>query len=156
MFREVRRKDRALKKEDAIEILKKAEYGLISTIGEDGYPYGIPVNHIYMDGKIYFHCGKEGHKVDNFKYCDKVSFCTVTHFIVNSKDTSGTYEYESALVFGKVKEITDEELHGRILDNIFLRFYPNNKEELIKARQAYKTTRVYGIEIEHITGKAEG
>lgn len=107
-----------------------------------------------MDDKIYFHCGKEGHKIDNLNFCDKVSFCTVTHFFVDSNNSSDNYEYESAMVFGNIKEITDEELHAKILDNIFLSFYPNKKEELKKARQAYKSTKVYGIEIEHLTGKA--
>ena len=44
--------------------------------GDNGYPYCVPINHYYceQDGKIYFHGGKIGHRVDAVKSCDKVCF----------------------------------------------------------------------------------
>ena len=58
-------------------LMKNAKRGVLSLIGEDGYPYGLPINQWYCeeDGKIYFHGAKEGHKIDAIKACDKVSFC---------------------------------------------------------------------------------
>ena len=38
MFREIRLKDRIVDNEKTIEIIKKGSYGVLSTIGEDGYP----------------------------------------------------------------------------------------------------------------------
>ena len=41
---EIRRKDRAVDENAALEILKSGSFGVLSTIGADGYPYGVPVN----------------------------------------------------------------------------------------------------------------
>ena len=77
MFREVARKKQALTKEACIEIIKSQKRGVLSVIGDDGYPYGLPINHYYCDedGKLYFHSGTKGHKIDAINKCDKMSFC---------------------------------------------------------------------------------
>ena len=54
-----------LTEEEMISVLNKSKYGVLSTIGEDGFPYGVPVNFVYLDGKIYIHGRKIGEKVMN-------------------------------------------------------------------------------------------
>ena len=78
MFRKMRRFKQQITDEQCIEVLKNAKRGVLSLIGEDGYPYGLPINQWYCeeDGKLYFHGAKEGHKIDAIKACDKASFCT--------------------------------------------------------------------------------
>ena len=78
MFRELARKNKQLPQEECIIILKEETRGVLSVLGDDDYPYGMPMNHWYNedDGKIYFHCGKKGHRLDALKNHDKVSFCT--------------------------------------------------------------------------------
>ena len=78
MFREIRLKDRSVDDEKAIAILAQGSYGVLSTIGEDGYPYGVPLNYTYFDNCICFHCAQEGHKIENINFNNKVSFCVVT------------------------------------------------------------------------------
>ena len=65
MFREMRRIKQALSQDECTEVLKNEPRGVLSLIGENGYPYGIPMDHWYCeeDGKLYFHCAKEGHKL---------------------------------------------------------------------------------------------
>ena len=77
MFREMTRKKQLLSQERIVEILKEEKRGVLSVIGDEGYPYGVPVNYWYNEenGKIYFHSGKVGHKVDAMAANDKVSFC---------------------------------------------------------------------------------
>lgn len=96
---DIRRSDRAQSESTAVEILKKGSYGVLSTVGADGYPYGVPVNYVYDDGKIYFHCAKnEGHKQENMRFSGKVSFTVVTKSdVISEKFTTG---YESAVAFG--------------------------------------------------------
>ena len=69
MFREMRRKKQQLEESECVEILKNEKRGVLSVIGDDGYPYGIPMDHYYNEenGKIYFHCALEGHKMDAVK-----------------------------------------------------------------------------------------
>ena len=76
MFRAMRRFKQQISEEECIRILKEQPRGVLSMLGDDGYPYGIPMNHLYMeDGHLYFHGAKEGHKIDAIAKCDKVSFC---------------------------------------------------------------------------------
>ncbi len=77
MFRELRRKNQQLSETEARSILKNGTYGVLSVQGDDGYPYGVPMNYVYGDDAIYFHCAKEGHKLEGFQRSDKVSFCVV-------------------------------------------------------------------------------
>ena len=74
MFRELARKKQQLTKDECIELLKKEKRGVLSVIGDNGYPYGMPMNHFYneADGKIYFHTGKKGHRTDALKENEKV------------------------------------------------------------------------------------
>ena len=76
MFRKMRRFKQQISDEECIEVLKNAPRGVLSMIGDEGYPYGIPIDHWYCeeDGRLYFHGAKEGHKIDSLMKNDKVSF----------------------------------------------------------------------------------
>ena len=75
---EMRRKDRQIPNEEAIALLKQQQYGVLSTMGRDGYPYGVPISFVYEDpGLITFHCAVEGHKIDNLAYCSKACFTSL-------------------------------------------------------------------------------
>ena len=76
-FRPMRRFRQELPEEESIEILKTAPRGFLSVIGDGGYPYAVPINFVYEDGRIYFHCAKEGHKLDAVRACDKACFTVI-------------------------------------------------------------------------------
>ncbi len=152
MFREMRRKDRELKKDEAIEILKRNDYGVLSTIGENGYPYGVPVNFVFLNNSIYFHCATEGHKLDNILYNGKVSFCVVGETAILPEKFSTNFE--SAIVFGRAEEVFDDEKGTALIEilNKYSSDYIEEGKEYIK--KASKFTKVIKINIEHISGKA--
>lgn len=151
MFREMRRKDRELKLSEASEILTKVEYGILSTIGEDGYPYGIPVNYVYYNDIIGFHCATEGHKLENLKYENRVSFTVVGDTCPLPEKFSTNYE--SVIVFGRAEEASEYEKKEILLEMI-KKYSP---DFLDKGRdyvsKSSKHSRVFKINIEHITGK---
>ncbi len=153
MFKEMRRNDKKISEEAAIAILKKGMYGVLATMGEDGYPYGVPVNYAYEDGKIYFHSSAdEGHKGANIRFCDKVCF-TVTENVELRADKFNS-RFESVIVFGRIKEVPARKqaiLEG-IIDKYSAPYRPAGLEYINKA--AAKTT-VYEISIETISGKAK-
>ena len=80
MFRELVRKNKEISKEECIEILKSEKRGVLSVNGEGGYPYGMPMNHFYNedDGKIYFHCGNVGHRLESLQKITKFHFVFTT------------------------------------------------------------------------------
>ena len=79
MFREMRRIKQQISVDECLHVLKTQPRGVLSMIGENGYPYGIPMDHWYSekDNRIYFHCAKVGHKLDAIAACDKVSYCVM-------------------------------------------------------------------------------
>jgi nitroimidazol reductase NimA-like FMN-containing flavoprotein (pyridoxamine 5'-phosphate oxidase superfamily) len=152
MFREVRLKDQAVRDDQAIEILKRGSYGVLSTIGDDGYPYGVPLNYTYFDHCICFHSAQEGHKLENINFNTKVSFCVVTKSDVlgNEFDT----DYESVIAFGKAKVIMDESDKKEILLSIVNKY---SAEHLTAGKHYMKKywneTKAIKIAIEHLSGK---
>ena len=151
-FREVRKVERQITKTAAAEVLIKGEYGVLSTIGEDGYAYGVPLSYVYRKETIYLHCALEGHKLDNIKFCEKASFCVVgdTEILPEKFST----KYESVIVFGVVKEVELAEREEALL-GLVEKYSPNYIEKgKAYIRSGQDKARVIKLCIEHITGKA--
>ena len=77
MFREMRRKRQQLSPEETEAILSRRTNGVLAVLGDEGYPYAVPLSYVWHDGRIYFHCAKSGHKLDAIRACDKVCFTVV-------------------------------------------------------------------------------
>ena len=107
MRRELRRKEREMTGPEARELLERGEYGVLSTRGADGAPYGIPLNYCIINGAIYFHCAVEGHKLENIAVDGRVSFCVVGKTEVLPEQFAT--RYESAIISGTATEVYDEE-----------------------------------------------
>ncbi|MBE5907079.1 MAG: 5-nitroimidazole antibiotic resistance protein, partial [Lachnospiraceae bacterium] len=107
MFRQMRRSKQLLSKEDTEAVFIRNTVGVLNVLGDDGYPYGVPISYVYQDGKIYLHCAKEGHKIDAIRACDKVSFTVVDKNEVMEEEYT-TY-FRSAIAFGRIKELTTRE-----------------------------------------------
>jgi len=148
----MRRKDREITTEEAVSLLTQGEYGILSTTGNDGQPYGVPLSYIYKNNFIYFHCALVGHKLDNIKDNSKVSFCVIGK--TNILPAEFGTEYESVIVFGAASEVHGTEWETALLW-ILEKYSPEHIEEGKNyIKQKSKATKVIRIEIEHISGKA--
>lgn len=152
MFKEIRRKDRSIDNEQAVKILEKGQYGVLSTVGENGYAYGIPLNYIYYKDNIYFHCATEGSKLDNIMHNNKVSFCVVGN--VEPIPDKFSCKYESVIAFGQGIEVHDREKEDALVALIqkYSGEFMEKGMEYIQKDSA--RTKVIKINIKHITGKA--
>ncbi len=153
MFRELIRKNKRLSDEECIRILKSEKRGILSVNGDDGYPYGTPMNHWYNeeDGKIYFHCGNIGHRLDSLKNNGKVSFCTYDEGYRNPGEWA--LNIKSVIVFGKI-EIVDE--LDRIIDitkKLSHKFTQDDDYIDAEINQHAKRTLLLVLDPEHICGK---
>ncbi len=153
MFRKMRRFKQELNETECREILKNEVRGVLSLIGDDGYPYGIPIDYWYdeNENRIYFHGAKEGHKIDAIKKCDKASFCTYDKGY--RKDGEWSLNINSVIVFGKIRIVNDDKKIIEICKNLCYKFTDDEKyviDELAKAG-----SRVCCLELipEHISGK---
>lgn len=150
-MRKMRRKDKQIEKNEAIKLLVDCEYGVLSTVADDGQPYGVPLNYVYKDNCLYFHCALIGHKIDNIANNPKVSFCVVGETKVLPADFST--HYESAIAFGTASEIEGTERYNALiglLEKYSSEFMAEGKEFIEKEDKA---TKVIKIEIEHVSGK---
>ena len=151
-FRSMRRIKQQLSDEVTLSILKNASSGVLALLGDDDYPYAVPISFVYADGRLYFHTALEGHKVDAIRKCDKASFCVVDKDDVHGHEYT-TY-FRSVIAFGRVHlvENQDEKVAAaRMLGN---RYNPNNDAEL-EQELAKGLSRMMMIrfDIEHLTGK---
>jgi nitroimidazol reductase NimA-like FMN-containing flavoprotein (pyridoxamine 5'-phosphate oxidase superfamily) len=152
-FRDIRRVDRALTKDEAREILARAEHGVLATVGADGWPYAVPVNHVLSENVLYIHCALEGHKLENIAHEERVSFCAVAGATVLPAKLSTLYE--SAVVFGRAALVTDPAEKRRALELLAVRFCGVLSPEAEKAIAASGSrTAVVRIRLEQIAGKA--
>jgi uncharacterized protein len=152
MHKKVRRKDRELSIDFATKLFSECEYGFLCTVDINGQPYGTPLNYVYKDNCVYFHCALEGHKLENIRANKKVSFCVVCRTKV-LPDKFST-QYESAVAFGSASEVYGREKHDALL-SLLEKYSPGFLEE--GKKYIYKMgekTRVMKIDIAHITGKA--
>ncbi len=106
MFRKMRRHKQALSTEECINMLINEYRGILAILGDNDYPYSIPMSHVYADGKIYFHGAKEGHKNDAVKKYSKASYCVVDKGTKNNDEW--WYTFKSVIVFGKIRILNDK------------------------------------------------
>ena len=152
MFREMRRKNQQLSKEEAEKILKRGTSGVLALGGGEEYPYAVPISYVYQDGKIYFHSAREGQKVDAVRKWGKASFCVVDADQVMPEEYT-TY-YRSAIAFGRIRILTDKTEILQALQLLADRYLPGGRrfgeEEL---QQKYPSLSMLEMEVEHLTGK---
>ena len=153
MFRELIRKNKKLSNEDCLAILKSETRGVLSVIGDEGYPYGMPMNHFYNDedGCIYFHTGNIGHRLEALKKCDKVSFCTYDKGYRNEGEWA--FNVKSVIVFGKIEILNDIKTITDITTKLSYKFIQD--DEYIKGEIASSGHRTLLLQLnpEHMCGK---
>ena len=152
-FCKMRRFKQELSEKECIEILKKESRGVLSVFDENGYPYGIPMNHWYneADGKLYFHGAKSGHKLEAIKKYDKVSFCVYDSGYRNEGEWA--LNIKSVVVFGRMKVVEDPDKVVEICTNIGHKF--TDDKEYLEDELQRALPRVLCLELipEHMTGK---
>lgn len=139
--------------QECIGVLENEIRGVLSVLGDDGYPYGMPMNHFYNrdDGKIYFHCGKAGHRLDALKRDNKVSFCT---YDSGTRDEGEwAFKVKSVIVFGRIEIVDSMERIIEITSKLSRRF-TTDEEYIRKEIEMYGTeTLLLVLSPEHICGK---
>lgn len=153
MFRKMRRTKQELTAAETEKILTSVPDGVLAVAGDDGYPYAVPVNFVYCGGAIYFHCAKEGHKIDAIKTNDRVSFCVVAKNAVVPREFAT--DYYSVIAFGRAKILTgdtDKINALRLLNKKLAPDFPQEGD--IEIEKSLAHVCVVKIEIDHVSGKA--
>lgn len=154
MFRELTRKKQQLSQEVCIDLLKTQTRGVLSVLGDDDYPYGMPMNHFYNDddGAVYFHCGNIGHRLDALRRHDKVSYCVFDEGI--RRDGDWAYTVNSVIVFGRIEISDDPKLISDITTKLSLRFIQDADYIRKEIEGHAHRTLLLKLIPEHICGKS--
>ena len=151
-FRDMRRKRQLLSEEDSIDILTKATAGTLALLGDNDYPYAVPISYVYQERKLYFHSALAGHKVDAIRKCDKASFCVIDKDEVHPEKY--TTFFRSVIAFGRIHIIEDEQKKQETARMLGNRYNPNNDESLQKEIESgISRMLMIRLDIEHLTGK---
>ncbi len=153
MFRVMRRIRQQLTPEENEKILQRGSFGVLAVLGDDGWPYTVPMSYVWHDGAIYLHCAFAGHKLDAIRACSKVSFCVVDRDEVVPEEYT-TY-YRSVVVFGHAVELPDCGEGRAALAALADKYHPTGAPEARTRRidRQMPALRILRIDPEHVTGK---
>ena len=152
-FRPMRRNKQELSREECIRLLLQEPRGVLSVLGEGGYPYGMPINQYYCpeNGRLYFHTAREGHRLDAIRAHDKVSLCVYDEGY--RKEGEWALNIRSVIVFGHIREVEDQTHALEMIRGLARKF--TDDEAYIQHELTSAAPRVLVLELtpEHITGK---
>ena len=153
MFREMRRKKQLLSEAETIEILQSCTSGVLAVMGDNDYPYAVPLSFAYKDGKLFFHFAKAGHKIDSIVRNNKVSFCVIKTDNVIQK--TFTTHFRSAIVFGRARILTEDSEKKYALECLVEKYSPDYiADGQSEIERDWNRVCAAEIKIEHMTGKA--
>ena len=152
MFRKMRRNRQQLSEEESLAVLERGTSGVLAVLGDEGYPYAVPLSYVYRDGKIYFHCAKSGHKLEALRNCDKVSFCVIDKDQVKPEEYT-TY-FRSVIAFGRARVLEDETEKRKAVLLLTEKYCPAQRDGWQRAiDREWKAVCMVEITVEHMTGK---
>ena len=153
VFREMRRKKQSLPQQETEDILNRGTSGVLALLGDNGYPYAVPVSYVYNDGKLYFHSAKSGHKIDAIRRTAKASFCVIDKDLIVPEEYT-TY-FRSVIVFGQIRVIEDDSEKRTAIEKLAVKYAPEdsaaNRDNAIN--REWKPLCMLEMTIDHITGK---
>lgn len=153
MFREMRRKKQALSLEETEAVLYRGTSGVLALAGDNDYPYAVPISYVYDGRKLYFHCAKNGHKLDAIRKNGKASFCVVDQDQIIPEEYT-TY-FRSVIVFGKIRVIQDEIEKRAAIEKLAVKYAPNDSAAGRKNAidREWSPLCMLEMSIDHMSGK---
>ena len=150
----MRRKDRLLPSEDCIRVLEQGEYGILALVDQLVRPYAVPLSYVWFEESIYFHSAQEGFKVSLLKSSPDACF-TVVGKVQAVFDKGFSTNYESVMVFGDARQVTDDEEKHAALMALAAKYQPDHLHEAdAYIKRHWKVTDVYAVRSVSVTGKA--
>lgn len=151
-FRKMRRFRQQLTQSECDAILSIGTSGTLALLGDNGYPYAVPLSYVYADDKLYFHSAKTGHKVDAIRQYNKASFCVIAADDIHPSEFT-TY-FRSVIAFGKIQIIESEDERMYAASLLGARYNPGDDAGLHKElEKGLSHMLILRLDIEHMTGK---
>ncbi|MDR2801113.1 MAG: (d)CMP kinase [Desulfovibrio sp.] len=151
----MRRKDRELAREAALDLLRRAEYGVLALDDGSSWPYAVPLSFVLLGENLYFHCATTGRKLDILKTNNRACFTTVSDVRAVFANSFSTC-YTSAMIFGRVLPVEDREEKTRALDALAWKYLPEHAPEAGKhIEKSFQRTTVCKLVPELVSAKSK-
>jgi hypothetical protein len=144
-----------MSEEDARRFLADKTEGRLATCSKAGQPYITPLNYVYFEGKLYFHCKLAGRKLDNIAENNRVCFeasevAKIT--ISDGRPCACATRYSSVLAFGTARIISGNAEKTALLNVLVGRYAAGMPFQPVEEKDA-ASCAVVEIHIEEISGK---
>lgn len=150
-FRPMRRFKQQLQEDECADILQNASRGFLSVIGDGGYPYTVPINFLYKDGMLFFHCAVEGHKLDAIRANDKACFTVIDE--PQKEPGDWWYHVRSVICFGRVNVLEDEAGKDSRLRQLGAKYFPAGYDLEADLQRNAARALILVFSFEHMSGK---
>ena len=154
---QIRRADRTMSDEGARQMLAQGYSGRLATIGEDGFPYCIPLLYLWIDGEVYLHTtSARGHLRANIERDQRVCFEIDEQegvFDYGRFECDSGLAYRSVCLFGRIRIVDDKQVKQRFCEALMEKY---GKPETKRPKGFFPridAITVYAIAIERVTGK---
>ena len=153
MFKEMRRHKQLLSAEDSAAVLNRGTSGVLALLGDDGYPYAVPLSYAFDGEKLYFHSAKAGHKLDAIRRCPKASFCVIDQDQIVPEEYT-TY-FRSVIAFGTIRELEEDGEKRAAIEKLARKYAPNDTLDGMNAaiERDWAPLCMLEMTIDHMTGK---
>jgi nitroimidazol reductase NimA-like FMN-containing flavoprotein (pyridoxamine 5'-phosphate oxidase superfamily) len=153
----VRRTDRVMSDARANEILGNGFCGRLATVGEDGYPYCVPLLYVTMNDEIYVHnTAARGHLRRNVEHAAKICFEIDQPgevFDYGRFECDSSVAYRSVVVFGQIRIVEDRALKQQFCDALMAKYGKTDNGRPKGFYPRLDQITVYAITPERVTGK---
>jgi uncharacterized protein len=144
-------------------ILASANIGRMATVDADGYPYVTPVNFVFHEGCVYFHCALQGEKLDNIDRDPRVGFevdVPLAYLEVGfnpERNPCGVHQlYHCVVIRGKARIVPDGDLKTLALNALVAKHEGHGDfPPVIPASPAYQACHVVEVRPERISAKSD-
>ena len=159
---QLRRVDKLMSGEQTLETLQRGFCGRLATIGEDGYPYCVPLLYVWMDGELYVHNTRvRGHLRANVDRDPRVCFEMDEPgevFPYGRFECDSTLAFRSVIVFGRVRVVEELQTKQRFFEMLMSKSAKSDWAEGELGRPKGFFPRIdlitlYAITVERMTGK---
>jgi len=137
------------------ERILKGSYTGILVMCNDEEPYAVPINHAYSDGKLYFHCGITGRKLDMISANPRVCYVVNNYYGDPKHHAEGVRchgDWESVIAYGNARIIHDPDELRKAFSSFMAHYSPTYFEP---GESSVNTTRIIVVNVESMTARRE-
>src|SRR3954464_12095697 len=154
---QLRRADRVMAEEGALQLLQRGFSGRLATIGEDGYPYCVPLLYVCMDDQVFVHnTSVRGHLRANVDREPRVCFEVDEPdqvFDYGRFECDSGLAYASVILFGKIRIVEDRAAKQGFCEALMAKYGKPDTGRPKGFFPRIDMITVYAIAVERMTGK---